>query len=471
MDAAEPDRLPQDLVFVDLETTGGNASYDRITEIGIVRIGAGESALEWSSLVNPQCPIPAYIEAFTGITNDMVADAPRFAEIAADVQQRLRGALFVAHNARFDYSFLRNEFRRIGSNFSAKVLCTVKLSRRLYPMHHRHSLDAVIARHGLTCQSRHRALGDAQVLHDFWSALKAHWPEQVLANAVQGLLAPKTLPAQLPPELADELPEGPGVYRLFGEGDVLLYIGKSASLRTRVLEHLGARHNAREQTLASQVRRVDWHETAGELGAHLLESGWVRQQKPAHNRRLKSAAPVSTIRLALAPESAVQVVVLDAQGCEDLDGCFGLFRSPADAKRALVEIARAHQLCLKSLGLEHGEGSCLAYQLGKCRGACIGKEAPALHRMRLELALAAMKFRAWPFAGRIALRESSFSGGDEWHVLDHWGYVGTARDEDELDALRRKAAPAFDADVYRILVRHFATRRKLDWRDLASGDP
>ena len=468
MDAAEPDRLPQDLVFVDLETTGGSAAYDRITEVGIVRIGADGCAQEWSSLVNPQCRIPAYIEAFTGISNDMVANAPRFAEIAAEVRQRLHGAVFVAHNARFDYSFLRSEFRRIDSNFSARVLCTVKLSRRLYPMQHRHSLDAVIARHGLTCKSRHRALADAQVLHDFWSTLKAEWPEQVLAKAVQALLAAKTLPAQLPPELADELPEGPGVYRFFGEGDALLYVGKCLSLRTRVLAHFSAeRHNAREEKLAAQVRRVDWRETAGELGALLLESDWVKQQKPLHNHRQKGAAAISTIRLGQAPQPTAQVAPLGAQGREDLADCFGLFRSPGDARKALLDISRAHQLCLKTLGLEQGEGSCFAYQLGKCRGACVGKEAPALHGMRLQLALSAMKFRAWPFPGRIALREESFTVGTEWHVLERWGYVGTARDEDELDALVRKAAPEFDADVYRILVRHFAARRTLDWRDLS----
>ena len=163
MDAAEPGGLPQDLVFVDLETTGGNAARDRITEVGIVHFRAGECAGEWSSLVNPECHIPSYIEAFTGISNDMVANAPRFSDIALELQQRLHGAVFVAHNARFDYSFLRSEFRRIDSHFSARVLCTVKLSRRLYPEQHRHSLDAVMLRHGLSCTSRHRALGDARV--------------------------------------------------------------------------------------------------------------------------------------------------------------------------------------------------------------------------------------------------------------------------------------------------------------------
>src|SRR5580692_2458946 len=125
MAAAED--LPQDLVFVDLETTGGNAVHDRITEVALVRVSNGELVEEWSSLVNPERPIPPYIETFTGISDAMVADAPRFAEIATQVRRKLQGAVFVAHNARFDYSFLRNEFLKTDMSFSAKVMCTVKL--------------------------------------------------------------------------------------------------------------------------------------------------------------------------------------------------------------------------------------------------------------------------------------------------------------------------------------------------------
>ena len=150
--------------------------------------------------------------------------------------------MFVAHNARFDYSFLRAEFRRLDVQFCAKVMCTVKLSRRLFPQHPRHSLDAVMARHDLTCAARHRALGDARVLSDFWFKLRRELPEAALAAAAQSVLGANQLPANLPDGLADELPEGPGVYRLFGLDDALLYIGKSKSLRTRILGHFAAEH-------------------------------------------------------------------------------------------------------------------------------------------------------------------------------------------------------------------------------------
>src|SRR5260221_8081259 len=262
--------LPQDLAFVDLETTGGSAAHDRITEVGIVRVTNGELVEEWSSLVNPERPIPAYIEAITCISDRMVADAPRFGEIAAVVRERLQGAVFVAHNARFDYSFLRSEFRKSDMSFSAKVLCTVKLSRRLFPEFVRHNLDAVMERNGLTCGARHRALGDARVLHDFWFKLRRDVAETRLAAAVQTLLGAHKLPPHLPPGLVDDLPEGPGAYRFFGDDDALLYVGRSNSLRARVCNHFGAeRADSLDRRLADQVRRVDLVGNPGGPGAVL----------------------------------------------------------------------------------------------------------------------------------------------------------------------------------------------------------
>jgi DNA polymerase-3 subunit epsilon len=472
--------LPQDLVFVDLETTGGSAVYDRITEVGIVRVRNGELVQEWSSLVNPERPIPAYIEAFTGISNDMVADAPRFGEIAAVVREKLLGAVFVAHNARFDYSFLRSEFLKSDMNFSAKVLCTVKLSRRLFPEYARHNLDAVMERNGLTCGARHRALGDARVLHDFWVKLRHDVPERRLAAAVQAVLGAHKLPAHLPPGLLDDLPEAPGAYRFFGDDNVLLYVGRSNSLRSRVCSHFRAEGaDSKDRRLADQVRRVDWLETAGELGAILQEADWIRTQKPLYNQRTKSKAQPHTLRGRASRTPAGQVyrveaVAIDSVDFADLMQCFGVFHSEKDARKAQSDIARAHELCLKVMGLEDGAGSCLAYQVGKCRGACLGKEPLILHNTRLQLALSSLKLKTWPFPGRVALRERDPRGGmpeymqaTDLHVVDHWTYLGTARTEEELVELgSRESSAAFDVDVYRILVRYFAKHPKLDWLDL-----
>ena len=470
MDAADT------LVFVDLETTGGNPVYHRITEVGIVRVQNGVLLEEWSSLVNPECAISPYIEAFTGISSEMVAAAPRFADIAATVLEKLRGAVFIAHNARFDYSFLRSEFRKVGVDYSAEVLCTVKLSRRLFPEHARHNLDAVMERNGLACSARHRALGDAGVIKDLWLKLTKEVPADVLAAAaIHATLAAPKLPAHLPPGLADELPDGPGAYRFFGDDDALLYIGKSASLRNGVLNQLANEHEgSRDHSLAIQVRRVDWVQTAGELGAMLLESDWIRSQNPRYHRRVKSHADAVTLRPAADSSGRVHMQRIDTLEARQLAQSFGVFHSDKDARKALIDIAQARELCLKVLGLEESEGSCFAMQVGKCRGACTGKEPLILHNMRVQMALSGLKIKSWPFPGRIALRERGSSGfsadgtlGAEFHVLDHWMYLGSARSEEDLAALSaRRAYAAFDVDVYKILLRYFSNRPKLDWVDL-----
>ena len=473
---AAAEGVPPNLVFVDLETTGGNAALHRITEIGLVRMENGELVEEWSSLVNPDCPIPPHIEAFTGITDAMVADAPRFADLAPLLREKLRGAVFVAHNARFDYAFMRSEFRRLDAQFSADVLCTVKLSRRLFPTQVRHNLDAVMQRHGLSCSARHRALGDARVLRDFWCTLRRELPEQALAAAVREARAIPKLPAHLPADLADDLPQAPGVYRFFGEGDSLLYVGKAHSLRTRVMSHFTPqRGESTAGKLADLVRRVDWLETAGDLGAMLHEISWLKSRQPALNHRRAANTPSFTLRMRAGAAAAdcaapIRVEPIDA---ENLRQCFGVFHSEKDARKAVTDIARAKELCLKVLGVEDGAGSCIAYQFGKCRGACTGKESLLMHDVRVRLALSPLKLKAWPFPGRIALRErgaASGAGGEgrlECHVLDRWAFLGTARSDEDLEALRAAEVNAvFDIDVYKILQRFFANHPKIDWHDL-----
>ena len=240
------------MVFLDLETTGATATKDRITEIGIVEVT--ESGVErYSQLINPECRIPEFIQGLTGITEEMVADAPPFEDVAHDVLARLNGKLFVAHNGRFDYGFIKNEFKRLGIDFRARVLCTVKLSRFLYPAETRHNLDALIARHGLIQSARHRALADADLIFQFWEKLQTDWDSDTLLSAVSKLSARPALPSQLDPDLPDQLPETHGVYIFYGDKDFPLYVGKSNNLRKRVMSHFSSDHaRGKEMSLSLQ---------------------------------------------------------------------------------------------------------------------------------------------------------------------------------------------------------------------------
>ena len=180
--------LRQPLIFLDLETTGIGAAQERITEIGLVEVEDGEFAGSWSQLVNPGKSIPPFIQALTGISDAMVEDAPRFEQLAPALYERLQGKLLVAHNARFDYSFLQREFAREGYAYESRVLCTAKLSRRLFPEHRRHNLDSLIERHGLRCSARHRALGDAEVLWQFVQKIQTELEAERIRAALQAQL-------------------------------------------------------------------------------------------------------------------------------------------------------------------------------------------------------------------------------------------------------------------------------------------
>ncbi|HMX15290.1 MAG TPA: exonuclease domain-containing protein [Rhodocyclaceae bacterium] len=449
------------MVFVDLETTGATPTEDRITEIGIIQVDT-DGCREWSRLVNPGVRIPPFIESLTGITNAMVAGAPRFADVAAEVLDLLNGRVFVAHNARFDYGFLKNEFGRVGRPFQAKVLCTVKLSRRLFPQFRRHSLDALVERHGLAPDGdRHRALTDARLIHRFWEQVRGSFEPDVIAQAVGSSVTRETLPEHLDPALADELPEVPGVYLFFAENDVPLYVGRAANIRQRVLAHF-ARDLAseRDMDLFRQVRRVDWSETGGETGALLREAVLVKQLCPTRNRSLRAVTELCSWQLAergemhLVPQLVTAAEMDFGRGA----GLYGLFKTPKEARLVLAGLARGHELCLGLLGLEKLPAGkpCCAFEMRQCRGACVGREAPARHSLRLVAALAGLQLRAWPFRGPAMIREGKWV-----HLTEDWRYLGSARDEEGIRAALASAKPPFDRDVYRILEKRRARLERL----------
>jgi DNA polymerase-3 subunit epsilon len=175
------------LIFLDLETTGAKSAEDRITEIGIVEVCNG-AVNHWSSLVNPGMPIPEFIQGLTGIDDEMVRGAPSFASLRDTLFARLNGRLLIAHNARFDHGFLHNAFAEGGLNLKCELLCTVKLSRLLFPAEAKHNLDSITERHQLQVESRHRALADADLLWQFWRKLQQQFAEEALQQAADSLV-------------------------------------------------------------------------------------------------------------------------------------------------------------------------------------------------------------------------------------------------------------------------------------------
>ncbi|HEX6265851.1 MAG TPA: exonuclease domain-containing protein [Burkholderiales bacterium] len=445
--------LAAPLAIVDLETTGGQPGWDRVTEIGVIEVDGFEVSGEWSTLVNPGAAIPAPIQALTGITNEMVAAAPSFAELAAGLYERLAGRVFVAHNARFDYGFLRREFERAGLRFMARTLCTVRLSRRLYAGHASHNLDSLIARHGIACKARHRALGDADAVWQFLRIAAREHGEEILSVAARQVARQPALPPHIDRAEVDAIPEAPGVYVFRGEGGAPLYVGMSRSLRTRVLQHFSSRLH-----WAAEVRGIDWQRTVGELGALLREAKLVKELQPAYNRQLRRPESLCGFAFDMKRLRLAQPQEIDA---DTLPYVYGLFRSKRDALKALRALADEHGFCLQTLGFDTARaGPCFRFQIQKCAGVCAGRESIHVHHGRLAGALSRLKALEWPHAGPLGIVEHDRSReATEVHVVDRWCYLGAASSEGELaDLLAGARPPRFDYDHYKILARHLGKR-------------
>jgi DNA polymerase-3 subunit epsilon len=440
------------LAIVDVETTGSDPAGDRVTEIAVLHAEGSALTAQWSTLVNPGRPIPGVIQALTGISPEMVAAAPSFVEIAGELEERLAGRVLVAHNARFDYGFLRREFERAGINYRAKTLCTVRLSRRLYRNAGGHDLDSLIERHRLECAPRHRALPDAAALWQFLRIAAEEHGDEVVDVAARQIARQPTLPPRLDPSSIDEIPDAPGVYLFYGEGAAPLYIGKSRAMRPRILQHFIS-----TASWTPRVRRIEWQRTAGELGALLREAQLVKALDPTYNRQLRRPERLCGFafdgkRLRLAGEDEINA--------ETLPLVYGVWRSRRAALQALRATADEHGLCLQTLGFDiKKHGVCLRHQLGHCAGVCAGKESIHAHHGRLAAALAPLKSPDWPHRGPLGVVEADASrDATEVHVLDRWCYLGTATSEAEVADLLEARRPCFDYDHYRILARHLGKR-------------
>ena len=445
------------ITFLDLETTGATPLRDRITEIALVRFDNGIETARWQTLVNPEQPIPPFIQQLTTINNDMVANAPVFKDVADTLLSFLEGSVLAAHNVRFDHGFIKSEFKRIGFTLRQKVICTVKLSRLLYPQHKSHGLDAIMQRHNLTTIARHRAMGDVDVMLAFIESAKLELGDAAINKAAALLMNHPTLPSHLDANLLDDMPETPGVYLFFGDTNVPLYIGKSTNIRARVLSHFSSDHaSAKEMRIVQEIKHIEWITTAGDFSALMLESRLVKQRQPIYNRQLRNERQLCSWKLNNQPnaKNLLELVCEKDINPAELGNLFGTFKSKHQAMETLRNIASAHQLCPRLIGLEAWTmGACFASQIKQCKGACCGRETPETHYMRLQMALMVHKLKVWPFAGKIAIKEkNSENDKTQMHVFEHWTYLGSAENDDELAEIELKQVQLkFDLDTYKLL--------------------
>jgi DNA polymerase III subunit epsilon len=432
------------LAFVDIETTGLCPRTDRITEIGVIAVD-GSRKKEWVTLLNPRSRISARSRFWNGIDDAIVSSAPRFSDIAGFLAKLLADRLVIAHNARFDYSFLRAEFERVGIDFNPRVLCSVMLSRKLYPHYSGHDLDALAERHGLRSEIRHRALPDAQLIWQFWQAAHREHPAALIGDTIDKLLAGPVLPPHLDPGLIDRLPETPGVYVLHGESRPL-HVGRASNLKLHVQNYFRIdRTSAKAMAISHLIRDITWHIMQGELGARLLKCSMARTLLAGTSCRLGDAC---SWRFNPDSQPAVELTSLSDRSAASMT-LFGIFHSERKARSALSRLAAKNGLCHALLGISPATEQTCGGCTGDGRRAGCGRRAERLaHLTRAYVALLPLRVPPWPYPSPIAIRERA-----ELHIVDNWRYLGTARNDPEVHSILQTRPGDFDENIFAVLAK------------------
>ncbi|MFO7878716.1 MAG: exonuclease domain-containing protein [Bacteroidota bacterium] len=366
---------------LDVETTGGSPRRDKITDIAIYIYDGQRITDSFESLVNPECRIPPFITGLTGITNEMVEDAPCFYEIARKIIEITEDSVVVGHNVNFDYNFIKNEFRQLGYDYKRDTIDTVKLSRKLLPELSSHKLDILSEYLNIEITDRHRAAGDARATVDLFAWLRK---KDILEN--RGLHVESTgfrgLHAGLRIESVKALPEETGVYYFYDDSGSLLYIGKSNNIYKRVHTHLNNENTGRAVEMKSKIADIDYEITGSELIALLKESHEIKVQKPRFNRAQRRSVSRYGLYVYSDERDYLQLRLLrTAETDETPVLCFTSMKS---AKATLFRWTENFTLCQKLCGLYESAGACFGHGLGECKGACIGKEAPDEYNKRVK---------------------------------------------------------------------------------------
>ncbi len=450
------------LAIVDTETTGTSPLYGRVIEVAVIRVEKGRVVRTFHSLLNPERAVQPVIESITGITAAELETAPLFSEIACELLEILDGALFVAHNVKFDYAFLRNEFRRAHRSFTARCLDTVSLSKRLYPEFLHHDLTSLVARYSLSCEHRHRAHDDAAALWAFLQHTERTQGPKLVGETIRMLTAGSST-AHLDREIIRSLPDSAGVYLFYGQGGELLYVGKSTNIRRRVQSHFSmGSAGGRELELFQHTHSIEARSTAGELGALLLESRLIKELQPIHNRvsRVKRRLVVIIRDRTEDGYATASLDYRDRIDPADIGSILTVFKHKQQAREYLNGLAREFSLCHKLLGLERTNGCCFQYHLQRCRGACIGEESPESYNARFDDGFAERRIQAWPFKQGILILEK---GEDQAHgeafLVDQWCLLSSVRYGEDGFQEVVAGSNAFDFDSYKILYRYVSNPR------------
>ncbi|GHA60834.1 exonuclease domain-containing protein [Pontibacter akesuensis] len=433
--SAQNEQLNQSHLYaiVDIETTGGQPHQDKITEIAIF-IHDGEKIVDkYHTLVNPERPIPYFITQLTGIKDDMVTEAPKFYEVAKEIVEFTEGKVFVAHNVRFDYSFLKKEFGDLGFTFQRKTLCTVRLSRSLIPGLPSYSLGKLCHSIDIPLTQRHRAIGDAEATALLFDKLiKINRPvvdgnmNMAADNTTLVLkkeIATSLLPPAIKKEQVDALPMVPGVYYFHNEAGEVIYVGKSINIKKRIIQHFNIDYKSRKSLdFKNSIADITYELMGNELVALLFESAEIKRMKPQYNRQQRRSVFNTGIFM---HEDAngykrLSYGTINRADNESLTPIIAL-SNHFKAKGFLFHKVAKYNLCQKLCDLYKTNGACFDFQVHQCNGACIGKESPEEYNKRVDEAIDSFTYEHNSF---VLIGKGREPGEKSVVVVEHGTYLG-----------------------------------------------
>ncbi|MES2387178.1 MAG: exonuclease domain-containing protein [Bacteroidota bacterium] len=366
--------------IIDIETTGGQPTNDRIIEIAIVKHDGENIVDEFSTLLNPGRSIPYFITKMTGISDEMVADAPHFYQVARQIVEFTEGSVFVAHNVRFDYSFVKKEFYDLGYNFQRRRLCTVRLSRKLIPGLPSYSLGKLCQSVGIPVFDRHRAMGDAKATAILFHRMLTENSEISIQGAIEDEIKAGHIPPALDKKHIDGLPEEAGVYYFHNAEGKVIYVGKSTNIKKRVIQHMQVDLKSNKaMEFKSSIAEITYIVTGSELVALLLESDEIKRMKPLYNSAQRRTVFAYGLFSFIDEKGYINFKV---ERISDESHPLTQVGSGKGAKETLYALAKGQGLCLKLCDLYKTKSACFDYHVKDCKGACLGEESPEDYNLR-----------------------------------------------------------------------------------------
>lgn len=437
---------------VDIETTGSYAAGNGITEIAIVIHDGSKILNVYETLVNPERGIPYFIQRLTGISDEMVAHAPPFREVAGQVFELIHDKVFIAHNVNFDYSFLKHHLAEEGYGLNTKKLCTVRLTRKIIPGLKSYSLGKLCHQVGIELTNHHRAGGDAMATAELFTMLMDNDNENVIGEMLKGRNREQYLPPNLPVEQVDCLPPVPGVYYFYNGKGKIIYVGKAVNLAKRVKSHFSNnKPNKQKQEFLREIHRVAYTECATDLMAHILESAEIRRLWPSHNRSQRGYLP----RFGL-------FMYEDGNGYKRLGieknklyyKPVHTFNTIVEGHNRLRELIQEFGLCSRLCNLAKVDDCSESIYAEYCEGACTGGETVDEYNTKVNKAIQSMQQQLPTFAlvdkginskeqSCILVKQGSFFG---------MGYIANDKLLTDIDKLEQKLEPYQDNDYIRNLV-------------------